>query len=108
MRFRIRVEYVSPTYLGLGVRKIIILLCIHVEALPYTGGTRTPRLLGVRNYLNNFFTMHKGLTRTCIHVEVASPAYLELDIIYIIILSCINVWHAPVYAWNSHLPPTWS
>ena len=30
---------------------------------PYTLGTRVPRLLGVRNYLNNYFSMYTRLTR---------------------------------------------
>ena len=29
------------------------------DALPYTRGTRTPRLLGMKNYLNNYFVMYK-------------------------------------------------
>ena len=38
------------------------------ETLPYTRGTRIPRLLGVRNYLNNYFA-YKRLTRSRISVE---------------------------------------
>ena len=62
------------------------------DALPYTGvtriarltykrGTRIPRLRGVRNYLNNYFTIYKRLTRSRIREELASPTYLGLGII---------------------------
>ena len=51
------------------------------DALPYTRETRIRRLLGVENYLNNYFTMYKRLTRSSIRVEFASPAYLGLRII---------------------------
>ena len=44
--------------------------------------TRIPRLLGVKNYLNNYFTMYKRLTRFRIRVILASPAYLGLGIIF--------------------------
>ena len=69
--------------------------------LPHSGGPRIPRLLGVRNYLNNYFVIYKRLTRSrvlrllrvrnylnnyfamykCltlsrIRVKLASPAYL--------------------------------
>ena len=46
--------------------------------------TRIPRLLGVRNYLNNYFA-YKGLTCTRIHVGLPSPAFMGLRIIQIII-----------------------
>ena len=74
--------------------------------LPYSGGPRIPRLLGVRNYLNNYFAMYKRLTRSRvlrllgvrnylnnyfamytrptrfpIHTDRASPTYLGLGII---------------------------
>ena len=75
-RFHIRMKFVSPAYLGLGIRKIIILLCIHAEALPCTGGTRIPRLIGVRNYLNHDFDTYTRLTHSLIRVEFAFPAYL--------------------------------
>ena len=45
------------------------------DALPYMRGTRIPRLVGVRNYLTNYFTIYKRLTRSRIRVELASPAY---------------------------------
>ena len=59
------------------------------DALPYTRGTRIPRLLGVRNYLNNYFTMYKRLTHSRIRVELVFSAYLWLGIIEKIILPCI-------------------
>ena len=34
------------------------------DALPYTCGTGIPRLLGVKNYLKNYFTVYKRLTRS--------------------------------------------
>ena len=43
------------------------------DVLPYTCGTRSPRLLGVRNYLNNYFAMCKRLTHSRIRVELAAP-----------------------------------
>ena len=39
------------------------------------------------------------MTRSRIRVELASPAYMGLEIIKIIILPCIHHGHAPVYAW---------
>ena len=59
--------------------------------LPYTRGTRICRLLGFKNYLNNYTAMYARLTRSCILVELASPAYLGLGMIEIIILRCINL-----------------
>ena len=50
-------------------------------ALPYTPGTRIPRLLGIKNYLNNYFAMYPQLTRSPIRVELATPASLGLGII---------------------------
>ena len=50
--------------------------------------------------------MYKRLTRSRIHAELASPAYLGLGIIYRIILPCINVWRAPEFTRISHPPPT--
>ena len=37
------------------------------------GGTRIPRILGIRNYLKNYFAMYKRLTRSRIQVELTSP-----------------------------------
>ena len=65
------------------------------------------RLLGIRNYLNNYFAMYKHLTRSRVHVELESFAYLGIGIIKIIILLCILVWRARIYAYISHPPPTW-
>ena len=76
---RIRVEVASPAYLRLKLIYIIILPCIN-DAVPYMRGTRIPRLLVVRNYLNNYFA-YKRLTRSRIGVELASLAYLWLRII---------------------------
>ena len=44
----------------------------------YPRGTRIPCLLGVINYLNTYFAMYKRLTRSCIRVELATPACLGL------------------------------
>ena len=41
---------------------------------------RIPALLGVRNYLNNYFALYTHLPRSRIGVELASPAYLGLGI----------------------------
>ena len=54
------------------------------DALAYTRGANIHRLLGVRNYFDNYSAMYKRLTRSRLCVELASPAY----------------------AWNSHPPPT--
>ena len=62
-----------------------------VSALPYTRGTQIHRLNGVRNYLNNYFVLYARLTCFPIRVELASPAYLGLEFIFIIILPCIQV-----------------
>ena len=47
----------------------------------YTRGTCIPDLLGVKNYLNNYFVIYTRLTRSRIRVDLASPAYLGLRII---------------------------
>ena len=57
----------------------------------YTRGTHIPRLLGVSNYLNNYFAMYTHLTRSRIRVELASRTFLGLRIMRIIILRFINV-----------------
>ena len=49
--------------------------------LPYTCGTGILHKLGFKNYINNYFTMYKRLPRSCIQVELATPAYLGLGII---------------------------
>ena len=50
------------------------------DALLYARETRIPRLLGDRNYINNYFAMYTCLTRFRIRVELASPAYLGFRI----------------------------
>ena len=42
--------------------------------------TRIPRLFGVKNYLNIYFT-YKHLKRSRIRVELESHAYIRLKII---------------------------
>ena len=54
--------------------------------LPYTRRTLIPRLVGVNDYLNNYFTMYKRLTCSRIRVKRASPANLGLGIILPIIV----------------------
>ena len=51
------------------------------DALPYTRETRIVHLLGVKNYLNNYFVLYARLTLSCIRVELASPAGLGLRLI---------------------------
>ena len=51
------------------------------DTFPDTRGTRIPRLLVVKSYLNNYFAMYTRLTRSRIRLEVASPAYFGLEII---------------------------
>ena len=51
------------------------------DALQYTRGTRIPRLLGVTNYLNNYFAMYIRLTSSRLREDLASSAYLGLGII---------------------------
>ena len=67
----------------LGVRNYLKKFCklYTSDALPYTLVTRIPRLLAFRNYLNNYFAMYKRLTRSRICLELASRAYLGLRII---------------------------
>ena len=48
---------------------------------PYTPILRIPRLLEIKNYLNNYFAMYTCLTRFRIRVNLASPAYFRLRII---------------------------
>ena len=50
----------------------------------YIRGTRISRLLGVKDYLNNYFAMYKRLTSSHIYVELASLTYLGLGIFEII------------------------
>ena len=76
------------------------------DALPYTRDACIPLLLGVKNYLNNDFAIYKRLTRFRLRTKLASPAYFGLGIIEIIILPCMHVCRAPVYARSSHRPPT--
>ena len=77
------------------------------NGLPYARVTRIPRLLGVNDYLNNYLAMYRRLTRFRIRMELASPAYFGLIIIWIINFPCIHVWRASLCSWNSHPPPTW-
>ena len=42
------------------------------DTLAYTRGSHILRLLGVRNYLNNYFAMYKHLTRSRVQVELAT------------------------------------
>ena len=79
-RNRIRVEDASPAYLGLWIIYKIFREIWTSDALPYTSGTRIPFLLGVKNYLNNYFAMYRSLTHTRIRAELASSAYLGLGI----------------------------
>ena len=44
--------------------------------LSYTPGIRIYRLLGLRNYLDNYFAMYKRLPRSFIQVEHATPRLL--------------------------------
>ena len=46
--------------------------------LTYTRGTRIPHLPGFKNYLSNYYAMYKRLMRSRIRVELASTAYLGL------------------------------
>ena len=61
------------------------------DALPFTRKARIPRLLGVGNYLNNYFPLYLRLRRSIIREELVSLALLRIKIIKIIILLCINI-----------------
>ena len=61
--------------------KILTLKSIFSNVIITQRGTGMPRVLGVRNDLNNYFAMYKCLTRSRIRVELASPAYSGLRII---------------------------
>ena len=78
---RIRGELGFHAYLGIGLIKKLFCHVYTSDALPYTGGTRNPRLLAARNYLNNYFAMYKSLTLSRISVELLFPACLSLGII---------------------------
>ena len=78
---RIRVELASPANLGLRINQQLFGHTNMSVVLPYTRGTRIPRLLKVRNYINNYLALSKHLTRSIIGVELASAAYLRLRII---------------------------
>ena len=51
--------------------------------------------------------MYKRLTRSRIRVERESSAYLGLEIISKIILQCIHVTRAPVYAYVEIASPAY-
>ena len=72
MRSHIRVEIASPPAWGYELFKQLFYNVQKSDALPYTHGTRLPRLLGLRDYINNYFAMYKRLTRSRICVEIAS------------------------------------
>ena len=99
-------ELASPAYMGLEIILLIILLCINVCRTPVYAWISHLRLLVVWNYLNNYFATYTGLTSFRIDVELVSPAFFGLGIIQIIILPYINFRRNPVYAWNSHAPPS--
>ena len=61
------------------------------DVLPYTRGPCILRVLGVKNYSNNYFAIYTRLTHARLHVELASAAYLRLAIIIIMILPCMHV-----------------
>ena len=44
------------------------------DALPYTRGICIARILGIYDYLNNYFALYTRLTRSRIRVELESPA----------------------------------
>ena len=48
------------------------------DALPYARVTRFLRLLGDKNYLNNYFAMYTRLPRSRLRVYLESPAFLVL------------------------------
>ena len=77
------------------------------DSFPDTRGTCIPRILGVKSYLNNYIAMYPRLTHSLMREDLASSAYLGLEIIWMIILPCRNVWRAPGYTWNSHPSLTW-
>ena len=72
------------------------------DAVPYKRGTRIPRLLGVRNYLNNYFAMYKRLTRSRIRVELASPGYMGFEVPLIINLLSPNRMRTSFSTRNLH------
>ena len=72
-RSHIYAELASLAEVGLSFIKIIICLVQTSDALPYTHGTRVPRLLRVRKYLNKNFSIYKRLMRSRIDVELAPP-----------------------------------
>ena len=52
------------------------------DALPYRHGIRIPRLLGLKNYLHNYFTVYTRLTRFLIYAKLEAPTNLGLGIIF--------------------------
>ena len=81
MRSPTHADLASPIFLRLGIIYKIMSLCIMSDALPFTRGTRIPRLLEVRDYLNIYFSMYTCLTSSHIFADLASAAYLGLEII---------------------------
>ena len=53
---------------------------MHVRRASIYAWNSILRLLMVQNYLNNHFAMYNSLTRFCLRVKLASPAYLGLGI----------------------------
>ena len=71
---RIRVELTTHTYLGLGMIYICHVYASNAHA--YKHGPCIHHLLEVTNYLNYYIPKYKRLTRFCIRMELASPAYM--------------------------------
>ena len=55
-------------------------MCARLTRL-HVHGPCIPHLLGVKNYLNNYFAIYMRLTHYRIRAELGSPAYLALEII---------------------------
>ena len=59
----------STVYIRLRIIYITILPCMYPsEMLLYARVTRIPRLLGLKNYLNNYFAMYIRLMRSRMRV----------------------------------------
>ena len=54
---------------------------MHVWRAPVYAWNSIRRLLGVKNYLNNYIAIYNHLTSFCLRVNLASRTYLGLRII---------------------------
>ena len=68
---------------------------MHVYVNPLHACTSHPLATSIKHYLNNCLARLRN-SFICVHLGLASPSFLGLKIIYIIVL---HVYVTPLYAW---------